>query len=697
LTATDILKKLKSLIIKKNPQTLELDTTDLPAWFEPTLYLELNPDINIIGIDPTQHYLEHGRHEAWRICTLPLSELPDDFDQNLYLELNPDIIASNINPTIHYLLYGRHEPWRTCSLPLSELPKDFDQNLYLELNPDVLASNINPTAHYLLYGRHEAWRTCTLPLSELPDSFDPELYLKINPDIMSANINPTAHYLLHGRHETGRTCLFPKIKTSLAYQYNSNVNTILMVSHEASRSGAPILTLNISQQLSRNYNIVVLLLGDGPLTDSFLQAGAAVISAHSLKETPDFCTLVIDQLCKSYNFKFAIVNSIESRLVTPALANKFIPTVSLIHEFAACYKRPYDVFKIAALWSTELVFSAKLTLESAISEYPELSKRHSHILPQGRSILPKGDLSDKQLQHEEQNLRESIRPHGSAGDLIVVLGAGYVNFRKGVDIFIECAARVLRSADGKKFRFVWIGQGYDPINDAGYSVYLADQIRRCNIQDHVIFLEETALIETVYTEANLLLLSSRLDPLPNVAIDAMEHKIPVLCFDKTTGIADFLISSQLQKYCVADYLDTVDMANKILTLGNSQELRTQVADICHKASTVYFNMHQYVAQIETLAQQACERSQQEHTDTLEILNSGLFQREDVNIKNSENISIEEHVRAYVRGWASHVDCQRPHSEFNPELYIAHHGLENSNADPLADYLRAGRPSGVWDQ
>ena len=59
---------------------------------------------------------------------------------------------------------------------------------------------------------------------------------------------------------------------------------------------------------------------------------------------------------------------------------------------------------------------------------------------------------------------------------MIVLGVGTVQLRKGVDLFIECAARVVHAPDGNRCRFVWIGNGYDPDNDLGYSVYLADQV-----------------------------------------------------------------------------------------------------------------------------------------------------------------------------------------------------------------------------
>ncbi|MFD2273638.1 glycosyltransferase [Undibacterium arcticum] len=112
-------------------------------------------------------------------------------------------------------------------------------------------------------------------------------------------------------------------------------------------------------------------------------------------------------------------------------------------------------------------------------------------------------------------------------------------------------------------------KGYDPDNDIGYSVYLADQIRRAGLQEHVFFVDETNAIEVAYEEADLFLLSSRLDPLPNVAIDAMAHGVPVLCFNKTTGIADFLIESGLRNHCVAEYLDSADMAEKNRGFGSA--------------------------------------------------------------------------------------------------------------------------------
>src|SRR5688500_13924330 len=45
--------------------------------------------------------------------------------------------------------------------------------------------------------------------------------------------------------------------------FDASKSTILVVSHEASQTGAPILSLNLVQNLQKKYNVISFLLGDG--------------------------------------------------------------------------------------------------------------------------------------------------------------------------------------------------------------------------------------------------------------------------------------------------------------------------------------------------------------------------------------------------------------------------------------------------
>ena len=125
---------------------------------------------------------------------------------------------------------------------------------------------------------------------------------------------------------------------------------------------------------------------------------------------------------------------------------------------------------------------------------------------------------------------------------MVILGAGYVHLRKGVDLFIACAKRVSEMMPKRRFRFVWIGDGFDPEHDVAYSVYLEDQVNRSNLGETLAILKAVADIESAYLESDILFLSSRLDPLPLVSMDALYHGRPVVCFESTTGIAEYLAS-----------------------------------------------------------------------------------------------------------------------------------------------------------
>ncbi|WP_286224001.1 rhamnan synthesis F family protein [Polynucleobacter sp. HIN6] len=494
-----------------------------------------------------------------------------------------------------------------------------------------------------------------------------------------------------------------KVRETLVFQVKENIGivgeidvdleTILIISHEASRTGAPVLSLNLVREFSKKFNVVVVLLGPGVLTNSFKRVSAVYVQLINQKIVPRiFIQKKITKLTKRFNFKFAIVNSIESRVVLDGLSQNSVPTITLIHEFAS-YTRPEDAFPAALFWSSEVVFSASIVRENAFLTYPHLSARSTHIIPQGRCLLPIDDLSQIDIEQECIRIRSLMRPKDLDPHTKIILGAGFVQMRKGIDLFVECATRVVGSPGGEKCRFVWIGKGYDPENDIAYSVYIKDQIERAGLQKYIFFIDETPAIEAAYEEADLFLLSSRLDPLPNVAIEVMSYGVPVLCFNKTTGIADFLIESGLEEVCVAQYIDTAEMAQKIISLLNSESLYQATAQQCQQAASQYFDMKTYVAKLEQLGENAKAQMEQDKLDGQTIIESGLL-KEGFGIQRLGNDK-RFNVSAFLLSWKNGMGRRKPHPGFHPGIYREQHGLASPNVDPFADYLRAGRPKGPW--
>jgi glycosyltransferase involved in cell wall biosynthesis len=472
-------------------------------------------------------------------------------------------------------------------------------------------------------------------------------------------------------------------------------DTVLLVSHEASRTGAPIISLNLVQNLQKKYNVVSLLLSEGPLEKDFLRASSAVAGPLPfLRENPALAADLVESLTRSFTFRFAIVNSIESRAALLPLAERSIPAITLIHEFAA-NTRPGGAFIDAALWSQEMIFSTPMTLQNAISDHPEMGERCCRVIPQGLCNLSFGEKDAGAWSREDIRVRRALRPEGAPEDMAVILGVGTVHVRKGVDLFISCAAEIVQSCPDRCLRFVWIGGGYEPEKDTAYSVYLAYQIQRLGLQDTVFFIGEITNMKTAYEMSDLLLISSRLDPLPNMAIEAMSHSLPLVCFEGTSGIADILTANGLGEACVAQYLDTRQMAVKAAAFIQSMPLRQRVGEQLQELADKEFNMDEYTAKLEEIALASCERTALEKKDADVLAGSPLPRLDFFYPGDLKSLSRDGAIRHYIRAWASGIRRRKPFPGFHPGVYAEQTGMNGSAGDPLADYLRAGQPEGPW--
>ena len=107
---------------------------------------------------------------------------------------------------------------------------------------------------------------------------------------------------------------------------------------------------------------------------------------------------------------------------------------------------------------------------------------------------------------------------------MLVLGAGEIQPRKGVDIFIAVARQIKKICPQIKVKFAWIGSGYKPEEDFNVSLWLKDQIKRSGLEHDVMILNHSTQYKNLMQRADLFLITSRLDPMPNVGIDAIFEK-----------------------------------------------------------------------------------------------------------------------------------------------------------------------------
>jgi glycosyltransferase involved in cell wall biosynthesis len=449
--------------------------------------------------------------------------------------------------------------------------------------------------HYLLFGE---------PLGIAPSTgFDAGYYIRRNEDL---RINPCSgliHYTRHGARE-GRQpvnfCSPPFLRPLTADPKREN---IILAVHETSRTGAPILGWNIAIRLAAIYNVFTVRLGGGPLTTEFEALSVEVHGPFAQKCAGEVdIAYGIPPLFEGRRFKYAIVNSIECRSSLQAFTKAGIPTVLLVHEFSS-YVRPHKALVSAYQMASEIVFPAPIVAQSALDSDPALRTRSFHIVPQGMSLVPNSAEAKGAVKNSEIQTLAALRASG----VMIVLGAGSVVMRKGVDIFIEVASVVQRRASGRPVHFVWVGGGYRPREDLEYSLYLEEHLNRAGLEDHLTFVDAVTDLEPLYALADVFLLTSRLDPLPNVTIDAAMRGIPIVCFQDASGMADLLLKRPETRRGVVPHLDSGAAADVIAHLAADEAARQNLAEATQRYAAEIFDMDRYVAELDRLGRQATVR------------------------------------------------------------------------------------------
>lgn len=477
--------------------------------------------------------------------------------------------------------------------------------------------------------------------------------------------------------------------------------TVVVAVHEATRTGGAILAWNIAYELKKRLNVIVLLKHGGPIQSAFeeVSTGTIILNADFVVHEASIEGLV-EQIIRRYSPRYVIANTVETRMFVLPFENAGIPTISLIHEFSST-ARPigslYNLFRTAS----QVVFSAGIVADSALRDYRELAARVYQILPQGLCRLPTSSLEARSIVDTPVGDLTLLPPYD---DSIVVVGIGTITMRKGVEFFIAAAASVRRQNPGRKVTFVWVGKCYE--FEEYYLDYLKEQIDRSEVGDSFVFLGEFEDLEPIYARADLYFLSSRLDPLPNVAIDSATRGIPVICFEKASGFAEILKGTEQVSSLVVPHLDSEGAARLVIELTEDRPRLAALSEAIRAVAEEHFNMARYVESIDHIARLSVQAAQRDKT-SFEVLAQGKHFNASLYLSPSlPEMSYEATLRKYIhesrlaspRGRPlTGLLVRRPLEGFHPLVYASDcpDYVESEGEDPLAHYIKARAPAGRW--
>ncbi|QRZ21196.1 glycosyltransferase [Vibrio sp. sp1] len=498
----------------------------------------------------------------------------------------------------------------------------------------------DPIEYYL-----ENWQEENLVIKDI---FDTEFYLETYPDIKSIGINPLLHFFEHGSKE-GRIGIlkvdFENHIHSGNLPFDSSKKTIAIVCHESSATGAPLVGLNIGNQLLETHNIIHIAMHESTVHASYRDNCVELID-NLRGQAKGIIRETIANISSRYPIEAFICNSVETYPVLEVASEFKIPTVSLVHEFSE-YTRPKGKIAATVVQADKVVVPAQLLKNSMLRDLKnnmgcKIEPNNISILPQGKlPYMPEGNGKNYTVDELKRKLKID-------SETKVIIGAGYTQIRKGVDLFVSVASKIKRTYRGK-CKFVWVGAGYEPDKDLQYSVWIENQVEASGLSDDFIFLEHQKDLDNILSITDCFVLTSRLDPFPNVVIDALEADVHVACFDKSTGCAEFLFENNANA-SIATYLDSEELGQKVsdyLTLPEHElDAFANVNSSIVKENLCFENytssLLSYIEEAKTLVD---ERAKVERV----ISQSNLFDSDYTSLSSKKELELELYIKMSLKG------------------------------------------------
>lgn len=358
---------------------------------------------------------------------------------------------------------------------------------------------------------------------------------------------------------------------------------IVLVGHDAHPHGAQTLLLYIAKTLHEElgFTIDMVLLGEGRLIDDYCRYA----KVHQLSPGDNGNDLI--SRLRNKGARHAITNTTVSGIFAAQLKQQHFHVVSLIHELPGVieqYKLRQHVQKIAE-YADHIVFPAEKVREG-FTEFCDLPTDKTRILPQG--LFRPNALDDNESR---QTARRDLREKFSLPDnAFIVLGVGYIDHRKGVDLFTSAAIQACKKASD--LYFIWVGH-HDP---QMYNTLIA-KLKKAGIADRVIFPGIDFETDLYYAGADVFALSSREDPFPCVVLEALDAYLPVVAFEDAGGFCTLL---QELGHPLVSRFDTHAYASAILRLYHDPALGKQLGEAGHHRVMQDYNFRRYCMELVTI-------------------------------------------------------------------------------------------------
>lgn len=338
---------------------------------------------------------------------------------------------------------------------------------------------------------------------------------------------------------------------------------VIFISHDASATGAPITLLNQCKAYKQVYgnDLLVVLMSGGDLIEDF-QAVAPVVNLHrNLADiiVDDNVNRIFSKL-RQLGYSRCIANTVASSALHKTFSRNQLDVIYEIHELLQTIQhRGWNSYaKNIARSGSIVIFPANYVAKKFISRF-KLPAERVRILPQGVSLVYE---EEKPLAREKLLNRLGL---SNLPSVKIILGAGFAYHRKGTDLFCEVAAE-FHKKQRLNVHFIWLGH-----RDQYFEHWTTQILPNLPYKKNIHFWDFDPQPAHIFAGADVFLLTSREDPFPSVALEALANDTPVITFKDTGGIEEILDGTN---GVVVEHLNVEMMAEAAWKiLQNPQSLR----------------------------------------------------------------------------------------------------------------------------
>lgn len=353
---------------------------------------------------------------------------------------------------------------------------------------------------------------------------------------------------------------------------------ILFISHDASRTGAPMVLLYFLKWLKQNEAVYfeTILLKSGPLFIEFNDIApthllfekygngiiSKVIGKIAVTKNPLFFSL--KQRIKNKKFDLIYANTSACAPVLEWLCDLNIPYLVHVHEmkygiqavigehiFKSSYSKNCRYIAVSNAVKTDLVYNLRVKEDMINVIY---------------AFVDINNVENNASVGSSKDIRVNL---GIPSDAFIIGAAGGHSWRKGSDLFVQLVKNILSFDKIPNPYFLWVGGS---ANSLSYKEFIHD-IKQLGLTDRVITISSVANPFQYFKLFDVFTMISREDPFPLVNIETAALQIPIVCFDNAGGTPELV---EQDAGFVVPYLDIDEMADKITFLYQHPDIRKQM-------------------------------------------------------------------------------------------------------------------------